>query len=66
MEGASVMSYRTTWIYYCVAAVVAICLYVVGKMFHIDFTNEMWTTVCCMVVCANIYAIKMKDEENKH
>ena len=60
------MSYRTIWIYYCVAAAVAIALYVIGKVLQIDFADEMWTTVWGLVICANIYAIKMREEENKH
>jgi len=59
------MPYRTIWIYYCVAAAVAIALYVIGKVLLIDSADEMWTTVWGCVICANIYAIKMRDENRK-
>lgn len=59
------MSYRTIFTYYCVAAAVAIALYFIGKVLQTDFINEMWTTVWGLVVCANMYAIKMREEEKK-
>ena len=60
------MSYKRIWIYYCVAAAIAILLYFIGRVADFDFANEMWTTVWGLVVCANMYAIKIKDEEGKH
>ena len=60
------MSYRTIWIYYCVATAVAIAMYVTGKVLSIDAASEMWTAVWGLVVCANIYAIKSREEENRH
>lgn len=61
------MSCRTIWIYYCIAAAIAIALYVVGRVLQFEFANEMWTTVWGLVICANMYAIKWRDEkEGKH
>ena len=60
------MSYRTVWIYYCVAAAVAIALYVIAKVFGINSANEMWISVWGLIICANMYAIKMREEERKH
>lgn len=59
------MSCKTIWSYYCVAAAVAIALYFIAKVLGIDCANEMWTTVWGLVVCANMYAIKAKDENKK-
>ena len=59
------MSYRTIWIYYCVAAAVASALYTIVKILGIDCAVEMWITVWGTVICANIYAIKMREEERK-
>lgn len=59
------MSYRTIWIYYCVAAAVAIALYAIVKILGVDCANEMWITVWGTVICANMYAIKMREEERK-
>lgn len=61
------MSYKKMWIYYCVAAAVAMCLYFIGKINGHDFANEMWTTVWGLIILANMCAIKMRDEkEGKH
>ena len=59
------MSYKTIWSYYCIAAAVAIALYFIGKVLGIDSASEMWTTVWGLIVCANMYAIKIKDENKK-
>ena len=59
------MSYKTIWSYYCIAAAVAIALYFIGKVLGIDSASEMWTTAWGLIVCANMYAIKMRDENRK-
>lgn len=61
------MTYKRIWIYYCVAAAVAMCIYFIAKVSGYDFANEMWTTVWGLILAANMYAIEAKDEkEDKH
>lgn len=60
------MHYRTIWMYYCIAAVIAVVLYVVEKVLSIDAASEAWTTVWGLIICANMYAIKAREEEKRH
>ena len=59
------MSCKTIWTYYCIAAAISLALYVIAKVLGIDCTNEMWTTVWGLIVCANMYAIRIRDENRK-